>query len=562
MTPEDEADNDTATEVEEEDNEDKINREIEKRRLLTNASYFAFTATPKNKTLELFGTPDPQPDGAVKHLPFHTYTMKQAIDENFIMDVLSNYTPIARYFNLVKSIDDDPQFDSKRAQQKLRRYVENHDYAISRKAEIIVDHFHDAVFTPKKMDGQARAMVVTDGVDRAIRYYNAIRELIEQRGLPYRALAAFSGRRHVNEQEVSEAFLNGFPESKTAEEFRKDPYRFLICADKFQTGYDEPLLHTMYVDKHLSGVRAVQTLSRLNRYHPKKSDTFVLDFMNSTDVIQESFADYYRTTILSDETDPNKLHDLKAGLDQPQVYSQEEVDDLVKKYLDGEERTTFEPILGICAERYVNLAEDQQVRFKGSAKSFTRLYGFLSQILPYSNPSWEKLSIFLNFLIPKLPAPEEQDLALGILDAVDMETYRAEKQATREIALADEDAEIEPIQAERGGGVQEPLLELLSTILDEFNKTWGNSFSNPEHINEIIKVMPDRVNEDEAYQNAKMYSDKQNAKIEHDAALKRQVIAMLTDNTELYKKFTEDPDFQNWLSGVIFKLTYQPNTPS
>ena len=519
----------SADEDDEDTFEDQINRIIESRKLLSNASYLAFTATPKNKTLELFGSPDPQPDGTVKHFPFHNYTMKQAIEEGFIMDVLTNYTPINRYFNLVKSIDDDPQFDSKRAQRKLRRYVENHEYAIAQKAAIIVDHFNDSVFVPRKMGGQARAMVVVDGVERAIRYYNAVRELVDQRGLTFKPLVAFSGSRKVDDQEVSEALLNGFPENRTAERFQENPYRILICADKFQTGYDEPLLHTMYVDKHLSGIRAVQTLSRLNRFHPKKSDTFVLDFLNSTEAIQESFEDYYRTTILSDETDPDKLHDLKAGLDQPQVYSQEEIDDLVQRYLDGAERSAFDPILGQCVERYADLSEDEQVRFKGSAKSFTRLYGFLSQILPYSNASWEKLSIFLNFLTPKLPAPEEQDLSKGILEAVDMETYRTEKQATVRITLDDEDAEIDPVQAERGGGRQEPLLEFLSLIIDEFNKTWGNTFSNPEHIEEIIRVMPDRVNQDTAYQNAKMYSDRQNAEIEFETALLKQVTESLRD---------------------------------
>ena len=538
--------------------EDQINRIIESRRLLANASYLAFTATPKNKTLELFGAPDPQPDGTVKHLPFHNYTMKQAIQEGFIMDVLTNYTPVNRYFNVVKSIDDDPQFDSKRAQGKLRRYVENHEYAIAQKAAIIVDHFNDSVFMPKKMGGQARAMVVVDGVDRAIRYYHAIRDLISERGLTFRPIVAFSGSRKFDEQEVSEALLNGFPENRTAERFQEDPYRILICADKFQTGYDEPLLHTMYVDKHLSGIRAVQTLSRLNRFHPKKSETFVLDFLNSTEVIEESFGDYYRTTILSDETDPDKLHDLKAGLDQAQVYSQEEIDDLVHIYLDEEkDRAAFEPILAECVERYVQLTEDEQVRFKGSAKSFTRLYGFLSQILPYSNAAWEKLSIFLNFLIPKLPAPEEEDLSKGILETVDMDTYRTEKQAAVRINLEDEDAEIDPIQAERGGGRQEPLLEFLSLILDEFNKTWGNAFSNPDHMEEIIKAMPERVNEDTAYQNAKMYSDRQNAEIEFETALLKQVTESLRDGTEFYKKFTEDPDFKLWLSNRLFTATYE-----
>ena len=548
----------TSSEDEDEDTfEDQVNQLIESRKMLANASYFAFTATPKNKTLELFGEPDPQPDGTVKHLAFHSYTMKQAIQECFIMDVLSQYTPIRSYFNVVKKIEDDPEFDAKRAQRKLRRYVENHDYAVSTKAEIIVDHFHDSVFLPQKMGGHARAMVVTDGVDRAINYYNAISSLLNQRQSPYKALVAFSGNRDFDGANVSEALLNGFSENRTAAEFKKDPYRILICADKFQTGYDEPLLHTMYVDKTLSGIKAVQTLSRLNRAHPKKSDTFVLDFMNSTDVIQESFADYYQTTILSDETDPNKLHDLKAGLDQPEVYSQEQIELFVQKYLNSEDRATLDPLLDSCVERYVELEEDQQVRFKGSAKSFTRLYAFLSQILPYSNVSWEKLSIFLNFLIPKLPAPEEQDLSLGILESVDMESYRAEKQATEKIPLADEDGEIDPIQAERSGGIQEPLLEPLSLILDEFNKTWGNSFSDPAQVAELIKRMPEKVNNDTAYRNAKMHSDRQNAQVEHNAALRKQITAALRCNTELYKKYTEDPDFQQWLNTQIFSETYR-----
>ena len=435
--------------------EDQVNRIIESRRLLSNASYFAFTATPKNKTLELFGIPDPQPDGTVRHLPFHSYTMKQAIQEGFIMDVLANYTPVSRYFNLIKSVEDDPEFDSRRAKKRLRQYVENHQHAISEKARIIVDHFNESVFKPKKIDGQARAMVVTDGVERAIRYYNAIRGIINEEGLPFRPLVAFSGSRKVEglyEEEISEAQLNGFPETRTEEEFRKDPYRILICADKFQVGYDEPLLHTMYVDKHLSGIRAVQTLSRLNRSHPKKKDTFVLDFMNTTEVIQESFADYYRTTVLSDETDPDKLHDLKAGLDQAQVYAEEEIRDLVKKYLDGVDRPALDPVIEVCVERFAELTEDEKIKFKGNAKAFNRLYNFLSQVLPYANHRWEELSISFTLLIPKLPTLEDEDLATGIQNAVDMETYRTEKQATVSIALEDEDAEIDPIQAQRAGG--------------------------------------------------------------------------------------------------------------
>ena len=279
--------------------EDQINKIIEQKKLLSNASYFAFTATPKNRTLELFGAPDPQPaaDGSIRHLPFHSYTMKQAIQEGFILDVLGNYTPVDSYYNLVKKIEDDPEFDSKKAQRKLRLYVEGHEHAIGMKAQIIVDHFHEKVAGPKKIGGQARAMVVTNGVQRAISYYHAIRDYLAEQESPYKAIVAFSGEHEYGDVKVSEASLNGFPSNDIADKIQEDPYRILVCADKFQTGYDEPLLHTMYVDKTLSGIRAVQTLSRLNRAHPKKHDVFVLDFMNDSDTIQDAFADYYRTTV-------------------------------------------------------------------------------------------------------------------------------------------------------------------------------------------------------------------------------------------------------------------------
>ena len=221
-----------------------------------------------------------------------------------------------------------------------------------------------------------------------------------------------------------------------------DPYRFLVCADKFQTGYDEPLLHTMYVDKTLSGIKAVQTMSRLNRAHPKKHDVFVLDFLNDADTIRDAFTDFYRATILAGETDPDKLHDLQADLDDAQVYSPEQIDDLVERYLGGADRDELDPILDVCVAVYVHeLDEDAQVDFKGKAKAFVRTYGFLSCVLPYTNAEWEKRSIFLNFLISKLPAPEEEDLSKGILDAIDMDSYRVEKRAVQKILLPDEHAE-------------------------------------------------------------------------------------------------------------------------
>jgi type I restriction enzyme R subunit len=378
-------------EVEEETTEDKINRIIEAKKLLPNASYFAFTATPKNKTLEIFGEPFDE-GGKVKHRPFHSYTMKQAIQEGFILDVLKTYTPVDSYYRLIKTVPGDPEFDVKRARKKLRRYVEGHDHAIRLKAEIIVDHFHEQVAGLGKIGGQARAMVVTGGIVRAIQYYHAIQDYLGERKSPFKAIVAFSGEHDYGGTKVSEASLNGFPSNLIPDRIKEDPYRFLVCADKFQTGYDEPLLHTMYVDKVLSGIKAVQTLSRLNRAHPQKHDVFVLDFQNDADTIQEAFADYYRTTILAEETDPNKLHDLKAALDGYQIYAPAQVNQLVELYLGGADRPRLDPILDACVAVYKEqLDENGQVDFKGKAKAFLRTYGFLATILPYTNAEWEKL---------------------------------------------------------------------------------------------------------------------------------------------------------------------------
>jgi type I restriction enzyme R subunit len=539
--------------------EDKINRLMEAKKLLPNASYFAFTATPKNKTLEIFGAPEPQPDGTVKHRPFHSYTMKQAIQEGFILDVLRHFTPVESYYKLVKKVEGDPEFDTKRAKKKLRRYVESHDHAIRLKAEIMVDHFHEQVLALNKIGGEARAMVVTSGIERAIQYFHAIRDYLAERKSRYRAIVAFSGEHEFGGAKVTEASLNGFPSSQIAEKIEQDPYRFLVCADKFQTGYDEPLLHTMYVDKQLSGIKAVQTLSRLNRAHPKKHDVFVLDFMNDADTIQAAFADYYRTTILAAETDPDKLHDLKAALDGYQVYAPEQVEELVALYLGGAPRERLDPILDACVADYrERLDEDGQVDFKGKAKAFLRAYGFLSSILPYTRSEWEKLSIFLNFLVSKLPAPVEEDLSRGILEAIDMDSYRVEKQAAVRIQLPDADSEIEPVPTAGGGQRPEPELDRLSNILKAFNDQFGNiPWSDADRVHRLItEDIPSRVAADQAYQNARQNSDKQNARIEHDKALARVMTAVLKDDTELFKQFMDNESFRRWLTDTVFGLTY------
>ncbi len=548
--------------------EDAINRIMEARKMLPNASYFAFTATPKNKTLEIFGEaclragthrqayPE---DEAVKHRPFHSYTMKQAIQERFILDVLNNYTPVRSYYRLMKAVEYDPQFDKRKARKKLWHYVEHHDHAVRLKAEIIVDHFHDKVLARRLIGGEARAIVVTGSVAQALQYYHAIAAYLQERKSQYRALVAFSGERKYKGRKVTEASLNGFPSKDIADRFIEHPYRFLVVAEKFQTGYDEPLLHTMYVDKILSGVRAVQTLSRLNRAHPKKHSTFVLDFFNDADTIRQAFEPYYRTTILSEETDPNKLHDLKGDLDSYQVYAWEQVERLAARYIGGESRERLDPILDACVVRYLeDLDEDGQVAFKGKAKAFVRTYNFLASILPYSNASWEKLSIFLNFLIPKLPAPREEDLSRGILETIDMESYRVEVKSTLDIALEDEGGEIGPVPTGEPSLRGEAEIDYLSHIIQEFNDMFPDvDWKDADKVmREIAEEIPARVAADKAYQNAIKQSDRQNARIEHDRVLDRVMIDLMADFTELFKQYSENPAFKRWLSNMNFQQTY------
>jgi len=553
--------NDAAADDTGPDPEDTVNEALERRmaarKMLTNASYFAFTATPKNKTLEMFGEPlSPDGEGKVKHRPFHSYTMKQAVDEGFILDVLKAYTPVDSYYKLVAKVESDPEFDTKKAKKKLRRYVESHDHAIRLKAEIMIDHFHEQVIAAGKIGGAARAMVICNGIERAIQYFHAFKAYLLERKSPYQAIVAFSGEHEYGGGKVSEASLNGFSSGEIADKIQEDPYRFLICADKFQTGYDEPLLHTMYVDKPLSGVKAVQTLSRLNRAHPKKHDCFVLDFQNNSAAVTLAFQDYYRTTLLAEETDPNKLHDLKAALDGSQVYAPEQVLEVVENFLAGADRDThIDPILDACRAVYEEqLDEDGQVEFKGKAKTFCRTYAFLSSVIAYSNAEWEKLSIFLDLLTPKLPAPKEEDLATGILEAIDMDSYRAEKQAAMKIALADEDAEIEPVPTDAGGRKPEPELDRLSNILQAFNDQYGTLFDDGDRVFRRIRddIAP-KVAADAAFQNAKANTP-HTARMAHDAALGQVMQVLLKDDTQVYKQFVENESFRRAVSDMVFTI--------
>ena len=544
------------------DDEDKINALMEGRKLLKGASYFAFTATPKNKTLEVFGEKYVDA-GEVKHRPFHVYTMKQAIQEGFILDVLANYTTIASYYKLKKSVEDDPVFDKKRAQKKLRSFVESDSYTIAKKAAMMVEHFHEQVIAKAKIDGKARAMVVTASIARCIEYYNAITKCLVARQSPYKAIIAFSGEHKTKDGScVTSEGINGFQDAKIPKTFKKEPYRILVVADMYQTGFDEPLLHTMYVDKTLTDIKAVQTLSRLNRCHPAKHDTCVLDFANDAGAIKEAFSRYYKTTLLCGETDPNKLHDLVSEMEASQVFAEEDVEAVVRLYLGGAQRDALDPRLDACAATYGDSLDTAgQIRFKSAAKAFMRTYNFLSAILPYGSPEWERLSIFLNLLVPKLPSPVDEDLSLGILETIDLESYRNEAGAAMKIVLEDEDAELAPVPTGIAAGPREVELDPLSVIISDFNDRFGNIvWNDKDNVLRQIREMPGMVSKDERYQNAIRNSSRDNARLESDRALLETILAIMNDNMELFKQYQGNPSFKQWLSDFVFNATYRPET--
>ena len=544
---------------EEEDLEDKINKIVKGRKMASNANYYAFTATPKNKTLEMFGSPlPPDAEGNVRHVPFHVYSMKQAIEEGFIMDVLQNYTPYQSFYKISKAIESDPEFDKKQAQAKLRAWVEAQPETIEEKSRIIVEHFHTYVLDRGKVGGQARAMVVTSSIIRAIEFYHTITKKLKERNSPYRAIVAFSGDKEYNGSTVTEAQVNGFPSSEIEERMGQDPYRILIVADKFQTGYDQPLLHTMYVDKVLSDVKAVQTLSRLNRCHPKKRDTFVLDFAGNQERVQEAFQEYYKATTLSRETDPNKLNDLLAKIEEYNIYTSDEVEEINRIFFDPTaERTQLDPILDEVVERFKELDEDGKIDCKSAIKAYNRIYLFLAAVMPTSSAEWEKTYTFYHLLAPKLPRIPREDWTEGLIDAVDFDQYRSVKQGEAAFVIANKDSEIDPIPVSGGGSTSTPEFDVLSNILEEFNANFGGiQWVHPEEAIEQIRSLPERLAASERFTNAVQNSSPLNAEIESNNALMTIVMGLLTEKTEFARNYFENSQFRAFVNQRVFHRAY------
>lgn len=545
---------DVDIETEEEDTDDKINRILKGRKLAKNANYYAFTATPKNKTLEMFGEKITDADGNVGFVPFHEYTMKQAIEEGFILDVLKYYTPYSSYYRIMKTSADDPEYDKKKAQGKLRAYVEAQPETIEKKAEIIVEHFCSKVFM--KIGGKARAMLVTSSIERAIEFYKVITRMLEERNSPYRAIVAFTDKM-IDGQLVTEASLNGFPSAEIETKMEEEPYRILVVANKFQTGYDQPLLHTMYVDKQLSGVKVVQTLSRLNRCHPKKQDTFVLDFANDPEMIQKAFQDYYKTTVLVGESDVNKLNDLTETIEGFCFYTQDDVDRVVELKLTGndDDRPAMDAVLDGVTERFKEeLNEDEQIVCKSGIKKFNRCYPYFSSIMPFESAEWEKQYIFYSLLVKKLPKLKIDDFTEGLIDNIDFDKYRIVKEEERQIVLENENAEVAPVPVGHGTGKPVPEMEALSTIVKDFNELFGNiDWKNRDEVQRQINELPARIAGSVDFANAVKNGDSQVAQITFNDDMIAIVAAMLEEKTEFVQTYFGNKDFQNFVNARVYQ---------
>lgn len=539
-------------EEEDDDAQDKIIKAMQSRKMRGNASYLAFTATPKPITLEKFGTI--KEDG-VGRQPFHLYSMKQAIEEGFILDVLANYTTLKSYYEISKSIEDNPLFDSTKAQKKLRAYVEQDQQTINTKAEIILDHFIPNIVNKKRLKGKAKAMVVTQSIVSAIKYYKALKRILDDKGNPFKIAIAFSGTKKVDGIEYTEAEMNGFAEKDTRHKFDEDDYRILVVANKYLTGFDQPKLCAMYVDKKLQGVLAVQALSRLNRaapkYNKRTEDVFVLDFFNSTEDIKNAFDPFYTATSLTDTTDVNVLHELKDVLDDVGVYEWSEVEDFNEKFFNKEDAQVLSPIIEKASERFMHeleLEDDEKVDFKIKAKQFVKIYGQMASILPFEILNWEKLFWFLKFLIPKLPVKNKDIEGLDeLLESIDLSTYGLERvKLNTSIELDASETEVDPQNPNpRGAHGTDEEKDPLDLIIQSFNERWFQGWeATPDDqrvkfisLTKSVQAHPDF--EEKVVNN----SDQQNSDLAFKKILDEVMRQQRKQELELYKLYAKDETF-------------------
>ena len=544
-------------EAAEPDEDDYIREVIKKRGPQKNISIFAFTATPKAKTLEVFGTKDA--DGRPK--PFHLYSMRQAIEEGFILDVLKNYTSYKEYYQFSKAIEDDPELNKRKAAKAIGRFASLHPHSLAQKTEVMIEHFRQV--TRKKIGGKAKAMVVTASRKHALRYYLEFKDYIKEKGYEkeIRALVAFSGVvvDDYYPEGVTEAHLNGFGELELPGKFATDDYQVLLVADKYQYGFDQPLLHTMYVDKKLSGVRAVQTLSRLNRTHPGKEDTFVLDFANDRQTIIDSFQPYYELTTVAEPTDPNHLYDLKGRMDAANVYYQSEVDAFAKVfYKPGsssiKDQGKMYAYIDPAVDRFNALEEEPQDEFKKSMTSYVRLYSFLSQIMPFQDAGLEKLYSYGRFLLSKLPKSDYTE-RLKLDNEVALEYYRLQKIAEGDLVLQ--------VQGEFGidttteAGISRPKDEKdkLSNIIKVLNDKYGTDFNDVDKL--FFEQIEEELYRDEDLKKRALNNPLDNFKYAFEEVFINKLIERMDSNQEIFDKIMENAEFKNDVKDWMIKKIYQ-----
>ncbi|MBP7259941.1 MAG: type I restriction endonuclease subunit R [Bacteroidia bacterium] len=563
-------------EEDEQDPQDKILEAMRSRKMRGNASYLAFTATPKNNTLERFGVK--QADG--KHKPFHLYSMKQAIEEGFILDVLANYTTYKSYYEIEKSIQENPLFDTVKAQKKLRTYVEQNKQTIATKADIMLEHFVTKLVNTKKLKGKAKAIVATQSIESAINYYYSLKTLLEERGKPFRIAIAFSGTKKIKGIEYTEDSINDFPANldtakptdpgyisdKIARYVDMDEYRILVVANKYLTGYDQPKLTAMYVDKKLQGVIAVQALSRLNRSSDKlgkkTEDLFILDFYNTTEDIKKSFDPFYTATSLSKATDINVLHELKSNLDDAGVYEWSEVEDFVVKYFRGVNAQELSPIIDTAAERFnLSLALEDKAKadYKIKAKHFVKIYGQMASIMPYEVAAWEKLFWFLKFLIPKLIIVDNDKDALdGLLNSVDLSTYGLERvKLNTSIGLDESETEVDPQnQNPRGAHGVDSEKDELDLIIKSFNERWFQGWeATPDEQRAKFVNLAQKMKEHSDFKEKYAdNSDLQNREIAFSKIFDDVMGKQRKNELDLYRLVSQDEGFKIAMQDTIKRL--------
>ena len=539
------AEQESGSDVEEVDELDNaVLAQMASRKQPENVSTFAFTATPKSKTMELFG--ERRPDGSFA--PFHLYSMRQAIEEGFILDVLESYTTYRSYWKLYKTIEDDPRYDKAKAAYLLKAYVDLHPHAIEEKVRIMVEHF--MAKSQNEIGGKAKAMIVTRSRLHAVRYRLAVDRHLTELGNPFKALVAFSGTVQDGGMNYTESGMNGIPEVQTAKTFEGPDFRVLVVANKFQTGFDQPLLHTMYVDKKLGGVNAVQTLSRLNRVHLHKSGTMVLDFTNEADDIQAAFQPYFETTILSEATDPNLLYEIQTRLKAFPVYADEDVDSFAQLYFSG--KATQDQIYAALSPpvgRFSDLQEDEQRDFRSQLADYVKLYSFLAQVLTFLDADLEKLYVFARHL-RRLLKVDREELPLEIQQNIDMESYRIQHISDGKIELERGGDKLEPMRTKEHGKTPPEELEVLSRIIADLNDRFGIEMG-PEHRITLSQMM-DRLQEDTALEVAATVNTMENVRIAFDYKVEQVIQEIVDQNFDLYKRITDDPAFGDAIKNHLF----------